>query len=240
MKVPLTLLLTFFLMLGADGMAFASDDLLNQGRTLLEIGESHFDGEALQRARAIFDQLAHPGTPSPLIPYYQARVSLALVNVHAWRKETGAAVRYLDDAIESVKAAIQRNPKHSDSHRLLGEAYGRLIGLKGGMTGMLYGRRSYNEIALALKLDADNSRAFLAMGIWKLRTPKLFGGNPDEAIQHFQKALQLEPQSVPTRVWLGVAFKERGLRAEAREVFEQALILQPQNAWARSELDQVR
>lgn len=105
---------------------------------------------------------------------------------------------------------------------------------------MLYGRRSYNEIALALKLDSGNPRASLAMGIWKLRTPRLFGGDPDEAVGHFQRAVQLEPRSVQARVWLGVAFKERGRRAEAREALEQAVALQPQNAWARSELDQLR
>lgn len=233
-------LLGLSLMPGSDKLAGISEGRPAEARRLLEAGESAFAAEALARARAIFDQLARSAPDSPSIPYYQARVALALASVHAWRKETDQALREIDQAIASAKTAIQRDPQHSDAHRILGEAYGRLINLKGGMTGVLYGRRSYNELALALKLDPDNPRASLAMGIWKLRTPKLFGGDADEAVRHFQKAIQLQPTSVQARVWLGVALKERGRRAEAREVLEQAVALDPQNVWARSELDQVR
>ncbi|MBI4611513.1 MAG: tetratricopeptide repeat protein [Candidatus Rokubacteria bacterium] len=230
-------LLVLSVMLGADE---PSADLPDEARRLLEAGESAFDAEALGRARSLFDQLARSGVPSPSVPYYQARVALALVGIHAWRKETDRALGEIDQAIASARTAIQQLPQHSDAHRILGEAYGRLISLKGGMTGVLYGRRSYNELALALKLDPDNPRAALAMGIWKLRTPKLFGGDPDEAVRHFQKAIQLEAASVQARVWLGIALRERGQRAEAREVLERAVALQPQNVWARSELDRLR
>ena len=232
-------LLIFFvsLLFGTGGMAMASEDLLDAGRRLLETAESRFDAQALEKARAFFDGLARSGTASPLAAYYRARISFALANLHAWRKETGEALRHLDEAIASAKTAVRLNPQHSDSHRLLGEAYGRLIGLKGGMTGLLYGRRAHNEIALALKLDPENPRASVAMGIWKLRTPKLFGGDPEEALRHFHRAIQIEPQSAPARVWLGVALKEQGRREEAREALEQAVALQPQNGWARGELE---
>ncbi|MFQ5896821.1 MAG: tetratricopeptide repeat protein [Candidatus Methylomirabilia bacterium] len=240
MRTFLTFLLVCFSAVGADRVAVASDEPLAAAERVLERGESGFDAESLERAQAIFNRLARAEDLSQSVPYYQARVSLALANIHAWGGKTDRALHSLDQAIASAKQAVRQDPRHSDSHRLLGEAYGRLISLKGGLTGLLYGRRSYNELALALKLGPENPRAALAMGIWKLRTPKLFGGDWDEAVRYFQKAIQLWPANVRSHVWLGIALMERAYWERAREALERALVLQPENAWAERQLAKVR
>jgi tetratricopeptide (TPR) repeat protein len=209
---------------------------LEDGRRALEAGEARFDRASLERAVERFAQAARAPSPPELVPYFQARAFLALASWHARRDASDQAIRHAELAIAAGKTAVEVNPRHSDSHRVLGEALGRLIGLKGGLSGVLHGRRAQNELALALKLDPVNVRAHLARGISKLRTPRLFGGDTDEAIRSFQEAIRLAPGAWDAHIWLGIAYRERGDAAAARAAMERALSLSPTNDWIRTEL----
>ena len=219
----------------APGVGGAATDL-DAGRAALEKGEERFDRLALEAALKHFQKVAQVDGAPALLPYWQARASLALVSWHQLHHAADRALHYVDRAVESGRQAVEANPLHSDSHRVLGEALGRLIGLRGWTAGALHGRRAQNALALAVRLDPQNVKALVATGVSKLRTPKLFGGDADAAVRAFEKARVLDPHAWEPHAWLGIAAKERGDAAAALTFFLHALMLNPYNEWVRSEI----
>jgi protein O-mannosyl-transferase len=61
-------------------------------------------------------------------------------------------------------------------------------------------------------------------------------GQPDEAIRHFQKALEINPNCVVAENDLGVALSEKGQPARAIEHFQRAIKIDPNFAPARNNL----
>jgi len=209
-------------------------------REALESAELTFEHATLVRVREQIERVAQEPEAPPLVAYLQARAYLDLVTWHQRNASPDDALHYAELAIVAGRTAVDRNRQHSECHRVLGEAYGRVIGLRRGIAGLLYGRRSQQELTLALRLDPQNARAHLAMGIAKLRSPRLAGGDGDVVLHAFEKAIALAPESWEGYAWLGVAHRERGDRSAARTALDRALILNPRNEWVRSELEALR
>lgn len=215
----------------------STEKQLGTAREALENAEVSFERAALVRVREQLERLAQQPEAPPLAAYLQGRAYLDLVTWHQRHASPDDALHYAELAIVAGRTAVERNRQHSDSHRVLGEAYGRVIGLRRGVAGLLYGRRSQQQLTLALRLDPQNARAHLAMGIAKLRSPRLVGGDGDAALHAFEKAIALAPESWEGYAWLGVAHRERGDRESARAALDRALALSPRNEWVKSELD---
>jgi tetratricopeptide (TPR) repeat protein len=217
-----------------------ADRELAAAREALESAEVSFDPAALLKAREQIDRLVEQPHAPPRAAYLQGRAYLDLVTWNQRHGSSSEALHYAQLAITAGQAAVERNRQHSDSHRVLGEAYSRVIGLRRGITGLLYGQRSQQQLSLALRLDPLNARAHLAMGIAKLRSPRLVGGDGDAALHAFEKAIALAPQNWEPHAWLGVAYRERGDVVAARTALERALDLSPRNEWVKAELDALR
>ena len=225
-------------MAGAVSAANAAVDRdLAIARDTLESAERTFERPALLRAREQLERLAERPDAPPLVSYLQGRAYLDLVTWHQRHASLDDALHYAELAILVGRTAVERNRQHSDSHRVLGEAYGRVVAIKRGIAGLLYARRSQQQLALALRLDPLNARAHLAMGIVKLRSPGVVGGDLDLALHAFEKAVALTPESWEAHAWLGVAHRERGDTDSARGAFERALALSPGNDWVKTEIE---
>jgi Flp pilus assembly protein TadD len=61
-------------------------------------------------------------------------------------------------------------------------------------------------------------------------------GRVDEAIDHYERSLELNPTSAPTHYNLGIAYAARGRRDEARKEFQKAVDLDPDYAQAHNNL----
>ena len=80
------------------------------------------------------------------------------------------------------------------------------------------------------------------------RTLNNFDGDPDQAIQHLEEAVRLDPTRVRFHTWLGAAygskagnvsiFRAMGWASKCRECFEKAVALDPRDVEARSALIQ--
>lgn len=211
------------------------DPVLAGVRAALEAGEARLDGALLERALDAAER-AGRSVASAEAAYLEARAALALVTWHQRRGAVGRAVDYAERAVTAGKTATERDRLHADAHRVVGEALGRLIALEGGLAGVLHGRRALNELALALRLEPTNARAHLAMGVARLRAPRLFGRDADEAVRSFERAITLAPETWEAWTWLGIARRERGEPVPARAALERALALSPHNDWVRAEL----
>ena len=209
---------------------------LLEGLEWLTFGRAHADSEAMFRALAVFEQVVHDEPDSHVGYYHCALTHTELINAFEGGGDRTRALQSLEQAIEMVRSALKRNNRFSDSHRLLGDLYGRLISFKGKAYGALYGPRARKELLRAIELDPLNADAHVGLGVWQLHTPRLFGGNRDEALRRFRKAIELQPDSFNGHVWLGIALRKSSRYAEARAAFRKALEIYPDNPWVHAEI----
>jgi tetratricopeptide (TPR) repeat protein len=143
--------------------------------------------------------------------------------------------RAAQDGVAAAERAVKLNPESSEAHRLNGELLGQLIPhvFAGGMR---YGAHSTAEIEKAIQLDPQNPNAYVARGLNYYFAPKAFGGDKDEAIEMFQKALATDPVSDPAataHIWLAKIYHSLGKSKEASSEINEALKVNPDRLFAK-------
>jgi len=138
--------------------------------------------------------------------------------------------------IAPAERASQLEPDSAEYHRLLGTLYGQVIPGNLAM-GLRYGRKTIEELDRAVALDPKNAQVYLSRGIGKYYLPAVFGGGAEPALADLRRAVELDSQSDESQLWLGLALRKAGRRAEAREALSRAAKLNPRRAWARQQLE---
>lgn len=150
------------------------------------------------------------------------------------RDDKKNAERALDEAISNVQQSLKLNDKSPDAHSLLADLYGRKISLGIGMfAGPRYGPKVDAENRRALELDPNNPRAHASRGRQYLESPKMFGGDIDKSVAEFRKAVELDPSSDETFVWLTIALRKKGDSTGADKALQEALRLNPRSVFAQ-------
>ena len=151
----------------------------------------------------------------------------------------------LKEAEQQLDLILENDTENVEALALRGSVIGDRI--EGSFSGALLGRRSGASHRMAVELEPDNPRAALLRGIGFYLVPKTFGGGGDAAEDELRRAVELfearrSPGEWPNwgRVdalaWLGQVVRDRGDEEAARELFEQALALEPGNIWIRDGL----
>ena len=155
-------------------------------------------------------------------------------DAYARQHDKKNAEHALDEAIENLEQSLKLDEKSPDAHSLLADCFGRKIGLGTQMfAGPKYGPKLQAENRRALELDANSPRAHASLGRQYFEAPKMFGGDLDKAIAEFRKAVELDPKSDETYVWLAMALRKKGDAAGAEKAIEEALRLNPQSVVAK-------
>lgn len=223
----------FLLLLSCLGLAQTPDSTLTEGLRLLEEGRTTLEEHPLADARNVFTRLAQ--TSGNAVHFYQlARVDSYLVESYAARHENKRAEQALEDAIAAAQRSIGLDDKSADAHSLLADLYGRKIAFGGFMPGPRFGPKIVAENKKALELAPNDPRVHASLGRQYLYAPKMFGGDIDNAIEHFLKATQLDPTSDENFVWLAVAYRKKGDAANAEKALQQAMQLNPRSAFAKA------
>jgi tetratricopeptide (TPR) repeat protein len=110
-----------------------------------------------------------------------------------------------EDAEIAFKHAISLNPNYATSHQFYAEY----------LTAMGRFDEATREIRRAQELD-PLSLIINAIGGWVLR----FAREYDQAIEQFQKTLEMDPDFRPAHAYLGSAYFEKGMYKEALAKFE--------------------
>lgn len=206
------------------------------------IGNGYDDArELLLQVRALSSQIK---LPERARLYWEARTEFELGNwyqgaVYGEGPGTEHALPYFEKAGELALRLIQMAPDSSEGYRLWGEALMRIISIRGWLHALAHAGRAKDALQHALALDSANAEAHLALGVYYLYAPGLFGGSPTKALASLQQAYQLatdETTRFLAHRWQGVAYAKMGERPKAQESFRRALEIYPDSGWDRQEL----
>lgn len=246
-----------------EGTQFESSDSVRSdgnpliaGRRLLKKGVSQSDLDTMYAARTILEGALSDVDISPWGHYYVGLADYRIANVLLARgkKRRADASDHLKKAIEHLQIAKRSvddgeeiNEATAEVYALLSHVYGRQISLS-PIKGIYLGPKSKSILRKAERLAPDNPRVVLSSAISYLMTPRFFGGNSEKAMTGFRRAAKLFAREKPadpihpvwghsdTYTWKGIAYLERDKRDAAREAFEKALEIDPDNRWAREML----
>ena len=175
--------------------------------------------------------------------YVQFRV-LQLAILQRRSKDSGKAG---EACIDSLDAALKREPRSAEVLALQSSCYGYLAGL-GGMGAIRNGSRSGKAVEAALALEPKNPRVILADGFGLYHRPKFVGGDKARGCAKFREAAVAFEVAGPTAAggigwgapeahyWAGRCAADGGNAAAAKPEYERALALAPDFAAAKKAL----
>ena len=230
--------------------------LFTSGKNVLQQGVSEGNLDALYAARATFERTLTDKNHSAWSRYYIALADYRIANhlLTQGKKNKDRASKHLKEAAEHLEKVTREDITREDAktiaaevYALLSSVYGRQISLS-GIKGMFLGPKSGNLLKKAEQLAPDNPRVVMSAAIGAFNTPKMWGGSKERALEGFQRAAYLfarEKTTDPihpvwghseTYAWLGMAYMDRDEKGSAREAFEKALEIDPDNGWVKYEL----
>jgi tetratricopeptide (TPR) repeat protein len=176
------------------------------------------------------DLRAHLNFNAALAYYYRDNVRLAEIHFRSTRRidphfpkineslgelllRRGAYA----EAIDCLKEALTNEQYSWIGHYMLGTAYAKMYDW----------RRAHDEFVIAVEMDPNEPRAWHMCGEALLALHRL-----DEAERYLRKALELNPQLTDAVVDFAFLLLRRGDFQRARELFEQALQLEPHHSRA--------
>jgi tetratricopeptide (TPR) repeat protein len=113
-----------------------------------------------------------------------------LVGYQIGQGEKDAARKYIDKADGLLEKLLEKNPKNARLHALSGAFYGFKISLAAYKAPFL-GPKSLSHIEKAISLDPNEPTGYIEKGNSLMYRPAAFGGDKEEGLALFRKALAL-------------------------------------------------
>lgn len=148
--------------------------------------------------------------------------------------------RFAQTALDHAQRAVALKPDDAVNVLSLAICHGKLALYSDTQSKIRYSRLVKEEAERALALDPRYAWAHHVLGRWHYEVAELgstsrffvrvlYGGLPeasiDQALQHLQRATQLEPDELNHWLEVGFAFAAAGRLAEAREAWERGLAM---------------
>lgn len=157
----------------------------------------------------------------------------------------GDLIDLIDDSQKRLKKIIKEKGESSRYSALMGGLIAMEIEQKPAQM-MFLGPKCSSYISESVEMDTKNPTAWVEKGNLKYHAPRLFGGDMEEAIECFEKAISLYEADPSLKAnswlylhslaWLGKAYEEEDERDKARQTFEKALRVEPNFLWVKKEL----
>lgn len=176
-------------------------------------------------------------------PRFQLALSqFALVSSSMRNRDEDLFDEYYNPLLKNLKKIIEGDKNWAEPYAIQAAAYGVKMGYS-PMQGMILGSKSTNLIEKAKKLNPSSAIVWKVYANAKFFTPEMWGGDLDEAIAGYEKAVQLfesRPETLinnwmylDTMAFLGQAWAKKGDRAKAIAAYENALKAEPNFSWVK-------
>jgi len=119
--------------------------------------------------------------------------------IHLWEKGMAYGER-----------AMAVNPDAKEGHFYYMSNLGSIVQARGKLSSLWNLRRIKRELDRTLELDPDFPPALVARAQYLTRMPGLFGGDPQEAMRLYQRALKVDPGYYIAYYYMAELYAERG------------------------------
>lgn len=153
--------------------------------------------------------------------------------------------KYLQRAEKNVDTLLHYNSKWSAAHALKAGLLSSEMAFNPAK-GMILGPKNQKHIEKALKYNKSEPLAWIQKGSTKLHSPKMFGGDTEEAINAYKKAIKLFEkdssaykdnwQYINSLAWLGYAYSKEEEYEKAIKIYQKALRIEPEFNWVKYNL----
>jgi tetratricopeptide (TPR) repeat protein len=183
-----------------------------------------------------------------------AAVKAQVVYAHYLEKSDKGKVSLLEDAVALAEDRRKEAAKDANAHYLYAFALGR-YSQKISVAKALaqgYGGKIKDALLAALELDAKHAEAHTAFGAYQaevidkvggLVAGVTYGAKKDSALEHYEKALKLFPESPIAHIEYGnglLMLFGKGKIGEATKLYEKAASLEPADAMERLDVELAR
>lgn len=239
-----SLLLIFFFASALLGQDASINSLLSEGKYTIEHGYNQFDKAQLLKAHSIFERLlsAQPDNMSAL--YYLTYSEYRIISYGLNKPDKSLYENFVDKAVDNAKKLIESSQYKSEGSTLLAALYMMKI-VNNQIEAVVLTPRLHGLLDDAQEVDSSNPRSYLIRGIMKFNTPEFFGGSKEDAINNFKHAISLYKKTsnndslkinwgyTEAYTWLGIALRDTKRITEAKDSFNKALEIAPDNGWVK-------
>lgn len=220
------------------------DQLILKGKKLIAEGMDKWDEKTMLEARSLFERLLQNKDMQWLTHYYIGYADYGLAVYYQSQNKKDLLVKYLDDGIDHLHAAIEAKKKFADAHGLLSSLLGQKIGADPSL-GMTLGIEAATTLSDALAYGKDNPRVAMFSAISAQFTPEQFGGSKTRALAEIERSIKLfeseklEDERLPdwghsdALTWQGRFYMQADKLDLAEKSLENALKVNSKSAFAQ-------
>jgi tetratricopeptide (TPR) repeat protein len=183
-----------------------------------------------------------------------AAVKAQMIYANYLEKSEKAKLALLQEAAEWADLRRSEAPKDANAHYLYAYALGRYsqgISITKALA-QGYGGKIKDALTTALKLEPKHADAHIAYGSYQaeiiekvggLVAGMTYGAKKDSALEHYQKALKLNPDSAIARVEYAnglIMLFGKARMADAERLYEEAAACKPADAMERLDVELAR
>jgi tetratricopeptide (TPR) repeat protein len=201
----------------------------------LEAARDRQDVPALEKAVEEYSAAAAKAPDDADAQYRLAVACSYVAEVAVEQRDKKKARAYAERGIKAAESAVALKPAVAEYYRILGTLDGQAI--TDMISGLRYGPRAKDAINKAVEKAPNSAAMYVARGVGNYYLPAQVGGGPTVAIPDFRKAIQLDPRTAEAYLWLGIALRQTGQNAEARQALTKSLELNPNRVWTKQQLD---
>lgn len=218
---------------------------LIEAKKLISEGVDRWDEQIMLDARILFEEcLPKSDEMRWLADYYVGYSDFRLTIYYRIQNKRDLQLKYLEDGIEHLYAALDSKDDFAESHALLALLVGQKARMDLSQMASL-GMEAQGEISEARELGKENPRVAMISGVMYFLTPEQFGGNKIRAVEEIKRSLSLfktalsDDERFPdwgrndALVWLSRMYMETGEFELARRSLEEVLEVNPQNIFAQ-------
>lgn len=218
------------------------DELVKEGKKLVEQGNITFQESLLLNARGLFERALQSGSGNYVANYYAGYTDYRLAVYYMQKKDNSKFKQYIESSEKTLKKNIDNNESDAESFSLLATVLGIQISQDSNL-GPSLGQEAAIAISKSLKIAPENPRVLLHAGISKLNTPEFFGGSKEKALEYFTQSVNIFEKNnneegvnwgqIDALAWLGMANTKLGKYEAAISVFKKALEIEPEYGWVK-------
>jgi tetratricopeptide (TPR) repeat protein len=221
-------------------------DFVNSAKATVERGSLISDIGLLAQGRSMFERALAVDPENQLLQYHLAYVEYRML-IYYLQTENDDFRVIAEQCEKRLESLLRNKPGWPEAQALLSGVYGLSIA-RNWTRGMTVGPKANRLAQQAVDSDPGNPRAWLMHGSQKLHTPPMFGGSLDDAVQAFERAIELYEDRLPgdpmlpewgyadALTWLGIAYERQDRYDEALSAYHKVLDVVPDFSWVKYDL----